>query len=221
MHGRLILFLSVFLGALGITGCQFPSLAPVPNAPGVTPSPALLFQDNFSDPSSGWTRLNLPEGSADYADGVYRIQVNAANMDIWGRPGLDFTNVSIQVDTLRVGGARDNRFGVICRMLDQSHFYVFLISSDGYYGIGKVDGDQYNLIAAEAMLPNEKIRQGSDPNHVRADCTGEVLALYVNGELIAVTSDADFQHGDIGLIAGAYGAIGTEIFFDNLLVRQP
>lgn len=209
--------------ALALSGCEFiPKTPPaVPTAPGTTATPSILFKDDFSKTDSGWSQRSLPEGQAGYADGVYRIRVDAANGDVWGRPGLDLGDVSIEVDALKVGGPRDNRFGVVCRMQDERHFYVFLISSDGYYGIGKVSDNQYQLIAAEAMLPSEKIHQGSDPNRIRVDCLGQILALYVNGELIGVTSDGSYSHGDIGLIAGAYGSTGTEIFFDNLIVRKP
>ena len=32
-------------------------------------------------------------------------------------PGLKFTDVRIEVDALKVGGERDNRFGIICRAI--------------------------------------------------------------------------------------------------------
>jgi hypothetical protein len=181
----------------------------------------VLFQDDFSSLGSGWTRSSLAEGSVDYYDGVYRIRVTTANADVWGRPGLNLRDVRMEVDALRTGGASDNRFGLMCRFNGEHNFYVFLISSDGYYGIGKVQGNSYTLLGAEAMLPSDKIHQGSDPNRIGVECIGEVLALYVNGELLAVTSDGSFTQGDIGLIAGVYGAGQTEIFFDNFLAVQP
>jgi len=43
----------------------------------------------------------------------------------------------VEVDALKVGGERDNRFGIICRAADLNSFYTFIISSDGYYALGK------------------------------------------------------------------------------------
>ena len=36
----------------------------------------ILFQDDFSDPESGWDRFSDDSGLTDYVDGAYRITVN-------------------------------------------------------------------------------------------------------------------------------------------------
>ena len=181
----------------------------------------VLFKDDFSDPTSGWNRVSAENGETDYADGVYRIHVNEIDTDIWSKPGLNLTDVIIEVDAFKVGGARDNRFGVICRHVDTSNFYTFIISSDGYFGIGKVKDDIYELIDADALLPNESIQQGSALNHIRAECVGDLLTLHVNGQKIAQVLDTDYKSGDVGLIAGTYNDPGTDIRFDSFLVYRP
>jgi hypothetical protein len=182
-----------------------------------------LFQDDFSNPKSGWNPAppGIVNSLANYADGVYRITVNTANRDIWATPGLDLADVRIDVDAIKVGGERNNRFGIICRATGADSFYVFLVSSDGYYGIGKVAGSQYQLLGSESLLPSDKIPRGSAYLHLRADCVQDRLAFFVNGEKIAEASDHEFQTGDVGLIAGAYNPVGTDIFFDNFIVSKP
>ncbi len=181
----------------------------------------IRYRDDFSDPSSGWNRIETIQGQTDYADGVYRILVNEPNLDIWSLAGLDLKDVRIEVDALKVGGERDNRFGVICRAASKDNFYTFIISSDGYYGIGKIVGQDYRLIGMDALQPHEAILKGSAANHIRADCIGDTLTLYVNGEKLAEVQDTDFSSGDIGLIAGTYQTPGTDIRFDNLVVYSP
>ena len=184
-------------------------------------SGAILFQDDFSDPSSGWNQVITESGMTDYADGMYIILVNKPNLDVWARPGLNFTNTIIEVDTFKVGGDRNNRFGVICRLNGNDNFYSFLISSDGYYGIGKVTGGAYELIGMNALQPSEAIKQGSDINRIRVECVGDRLTLLVNSEKVAEAKDSSFQHGDVGLIAGTYDIPGTDIRFDNLVITHP
>lgn len=215
---RSLMILAVLV--LAALACRQPGAGDSTDTPDVTPSP-VLFQDNFSDASSGWNRVSQPDGETNYADGVYRILVNTPNTDIWTRPSLSFTDVRIEVDALKVGGDRDNRFGVICRVTGESSFYTFIISSDGYYGIGKIRGDDYELIGTNALQPSEKIQQGSTLNHIRADCVGSMLTLYVNGEKIAEAQDEEFTAGDVGLIAGTYENPGTDIRFDNFTVMRP
>ena len=98
----------------------------------------VLFQDDFSDTSSGWDRVSVEDGVTDYADGAYRIFVNTSDSDVWANPGLKFDDVYVEVDATKIGGADDNDYGVICRYQDGDNFYFFVISSDGYYGVGKV-----------------------------------------------------------------------------------
>lgn len=181
----------------------------------------VLFQDDFSDPATGWIRVSAATGVSDYFDGVYRILVNEPNVDIWSKPGLDIADVRIEVDAFKVGGDRDNRFGIICRAVDDNSFYTFIISSDGYYGIGMINDNNYQLIGMEALQPSDAIQLGSALNHIRADCVGNTLTLHVNGMQIAQVQDATFASGDIGLIAGTYDTPGTDIRFDNFILYQP
>jgi hypothetical protein len=180
----------------------------------------IIFLDDFSNPSSGWNRAETSSGLSDYADGVYRIMVREAFIDVWSMPGLSLEDVRIEVDAFKVGGERNNRFGIICRA-NGVNYYAFMVSSDGYYGIGKVRGLEHTLIGIQAMQPSEAINQGAALNHLRADCTGENLTLYVNDQLVQQARDGEFVSGDVGLIAGTYDTVGVEIFFDNFLVAEP
>jgi hypothetical protein len=219
MKLRVLFFLlAIFLPTLAC------SSLPIGDAGGADPAlPAnVLFQDDFSDTSSGWDRVNQPEGITDYNDGVYRIFVNTVNTDIWANPGLDFSDVRVQVEATKVGGSDNNDFGVICRYQDPDNYYFFLLSSDGYYGIGKVKDGQQQLIGMDAMLPSEAIIQGDATNILRADCIGPRLSLYANDEFLDQFEDSDLATGDVGLIAGTSPeAPGTDIHFDNFQVLKP
>jgi len=181
----------------------------------------VLFQDDFSDPSSGWDQVNEDDGSTDYVNGVYRIYVDEANYDIWANPGLNFTDTVIEVEATKIGGPEDNDFGVICRYQDLDSFYFFIISSDGFYGVAKVINGEQELIGMENMEESDVINQGSASNIIRADCVGNQLSLYINGEKVADASDSQYPSGDVGLIAGTFDISGTDVHFDNFVVREP
>lgn len=184
-------------------------------------SPDVLFQDDFSDPSSGWDRVNETDGTTDYVDGAYRIFVNSPSFDIWANPGLDFTDTVIEVEATKVAGPDDNDFGVICRYQDLDKFYFFIISSDGYYGIARVVDGEQELMGQESMADSDAIKQGMATNKIRADCVGDQLSLYVNGTLLVEATDSTYTAGDVGLIAGTFDVAGTDIHFDNFVVREP
>jgi len=185
------------------------------------PSGSVLFQDDFSDPSSGWDRVNVDDGVTDYADGAYRIYVNTSDSDVWANPGLKFDDVYVEVDATKIGGSDDNDYGVVCRYQDGDNFYFFVISSDGYYGVGKVLQGEQQLIGMDSMPPSEVIKKGNVTNHLRAGCVGSKLSLTINDQLLGEYDDTDFTAGDVGLVAGSFSEAGVDIHFDNFVVTKP
>jgi hypothetical protein len=180
-----------------------------------------LLRDDFDDPNSGWSRVSEERGETNYLDGMYRILIKETQFDAWSLAGRSFSDVRVEADVFKVSSERSNRFGLICRAIRQDSFYTFIINSDGYYGVGKVDAGAYQLIGMAALQPSDAIQPGSALNHLRADCVGSKLTFYVNGVKLAQVTDTQFPTGDVGLIAGAYEIPGVDIRFDNFLVAQP
>jgi len=129
--------------------------------------------------------------------------------------------VSIEVAADKLGGADDNFFGVICRYQNEDNFYVLLISSDGYYNIGKFKDGEYEVIGDAGQGFSQAIHQGKTRNHLQADCIHDTLTLIVNQTKLAQVQDNDFSGGDIGLIAASMSVPGTNILFDDFIARQP
>lgn len=181
----------------------------------------VLFYDDFSNSSSGWQKNSGELGETAYIEGQYSITVKGANFDLWSNPSISFADTKIEVDTVRLGGPDNNRFGVQCRYVDVDNYYFAVISSDGYYGIGKVVKGKQTFIPKNGMQVTEKIFAGSAVNHIRFDCIGNRLTLYLNGDYVESVEDSDLQSGDVGLLAGTFEDKGTKILFDNFVVFQP
>jgi hypothetical protein len=99
-----------------------------------------------------------------------------------------------------------------------------MITHDGYYGIGVFLNGSASLIEASEMQFSPAIHTGVNINHLRGDCVGNTLTLYVNGQQIqqvAARQDGSLAQGDVGLLAGAFGQPGVDMFFDNFVVIQP
>ncbi len=181
----------------------------------------VLFQDAFEHPSSGWDRYQGTDYRADYIGGAYRIEVLLPNTDTWSTPDLSFGDAQIEVDARKVAGSDNNLFGVLCRYQDGSNFYFFLISSDGYAGIGIQQQGEARLLSSDTMLPHPAVATGGALNHLSALCLGPHLELAVNGQPVASVTTAELSGGDVGLIAGTYDEPGVVIEFDNFSVMQP
>jgi len=212
--------LAIFVLLLASLACQTVS-GGGGEAPASGNGAGVLFQDDFSDPQSGWDQVRTADGITDYEDGIYRITVNTPNQDVWANPGKSFTDVHIEVEATKQGGPDDNDFGVICRYQNTDNFYFFIISSDGYYGIGKVQDGSQQLLGMENMEQSDAIYQGQASNRIAAECQGDQLTLWANGTKLFTIQDADFPSGDVGLMAGTFDTPGTDIAFDNFIVTQP
>ncbi|MEW5938238.1 MAG: hypothetical protein AB1750_01135 [Chloroflexota bacterium] len=192
--------------------------------PPVPPSGSILFQDDFSDASSGWDRVTGDHGVEDYDNGVYRIQVVSPDFNSFGTPGKNFRDVRIEVDTAKIGGPDSNRAGLICRFQSANEtamFYFFFITSDGFYAMGLTNGNQSMLLGQNELAQNSNIKTGLAINHLRADCAGNMLSFYVNGFLVGQATDDTLTRGDVGLLAGTFTEGAVDIIFDQFIVLQP
>jgi hypothetical protein len=181
----------------------------------------VIFQDDFSNPNSGWVNLTNDSGTLDYFDGYYRVEVQGDHQMLWTGPGMNFSDVRLEADSIKVIGSPDDIYGVVCRGADQDNFYFFVISSDGYYGVGKMINGIQSLIDLPGMLPSEVISQDKAKNHLRADCVADRLDFYVNGQRLASVKDSELTKGDVGVIAGNLENTQTVVLFDNFSVLSP
>ena len=193
---------------------------PTNTAQPAVPSGGVLFQDDFLRNSSGWNRMQANEGIMDYDAGGFRILVNALQTNFWTSPSRNFTDVRIEVDEGKLAGPDENRIGLVCRF-NGSDYYFFIVSSDGYYGMGIFSGGKATLLGQAEMQPSENINKGLAINHLRADCVGSTLTFYVNGFQIAQAQDVTLASGDVGILAGTFATPGVDIVFDNFVVLQP
>jgi hypothetical protein len=206
----------LLLALLLTLGCETEPFLSSPPASG-----EVLFQDDFSVRSPAWTRIADEGGVMDYSGEIFRILVRAPYRDYWTTPSLNFGDVQVDVDALKYAGADENRIGLICRYVDGEHFYFFVISSDGYYGIGKTEGEKHFWLGQEEMQRSEAIHAGGQINHLRAVCRGSALMFYVNDSPVALATDSSYAQGDVGMLAGSFDEGGVDILFDNFVVTQP
>lgn len=192
--------------------------------PPVPASGSVLFQDDFSSPLSGWDHVSSPGGVMDYDSGVYRFLINASHFNYWSTPENQYADTRVEVDTAKLEGPDSNRAGIICRyqtVNGNPNFYFFVISSDGYYAVGRTNGLESVLLGQDQMAMNTDVKTGMAINHLRADCIGDTLAFYVNGFPVSQVNDATLTSGEVGLMAGTFDEGYVDIIFDQFIVMQP
>ncbi len=214
------LLITASLACNALTGGSDPGPSPEPGQP-EEPTTQVLYQEDFSDPNSGWPEAADADKAAAYQDGQYLMQAFTASQDVWAHPGESFSDVSIEVDATKFSGPDNNDFGIICRFVDDSNFYFLIVASDGFQVIGKYDNNEIVYLSADEMQVSDAVKQGSATNHLRADCVGSTLTLYVNGQQVSSATDTSFTSGDIGLTVGTFADPNAAVTFDNFVVFEP
>ena len=121
-----------------------------------------------------------------------------------------------------MNGPDDNIYGLICRYQNADNFYFFVVSSDGYAGIGLHKNGEDTLLNEDTLQPAAVVQTGNTSNLIRAVCDGSELRLHVNGVLVTRAQEKEnWVEGDVGIIVGTFDQPDVEIEFDNFSVIQP
>lgn len=196
-----------------------PPTAPEPTPPPTLPPGELIYEDDFSDPNSGWSRESLEELEYDYEDGEYHILVMAKKPRsggwVWNRRAGQLADFVLEIDARPTSGARATVYGVIFRVQDGQNFYRFSVTGDGYYLVMKwLNGIATVLLNGKSAF----VKEGNSTNHLKVVCKGSQLEVYVNDHHLTTVTDNSFAEGWVGMIVTTPVPNGCAVAFDNLKV---
>lgn len=197
-------------------------VSPTPSStPTLSPTPAaeLVFEDDFSTEGKWFTEQN-PDFGFEYEDGAYLVYVNLLNGAVWSVREQSFTDVILEVDAGRLSGAKSGYYGLTCRHQGEEDYYALVIGSDGFYGIIRMLAGEFEFLE-QGVDESGVIRSGEAGNRLRAECLGESLILYANGQKLLEVRDDQLSSGEVGLLAGTRKERGIEVWFDNFAIYQP
>ncbi len=183
-------------------------LALLLSACGEQPEP---FSDDFSDPASGWGAASRDDFARGYENGRYQIRVDAPGLFVWTTHPPRYRDVSVSL-TVIVEGNPDNHYGLICRAGEEG-FYYFAVSTDGYYGLFRADREGH-LAPLQGVGMRFTSLLSTGENHLRAECDGPQLSLYINGERAGEPLEDDaLEEGEVGFGAGLNAKEGSATFY--------
>ena len=184
-----------------------------------------LLNDDFDGSKDcGWLLFNGRGITEEITEDSLRISNSLPGELAWANADRNFDDQIINVQARQVSGPDDNAYGVICRYQNEENFYVFLVSGDGHYAIGKYQSGspQVQYLTGEGQYVfSEAINQGAAQNDIRDSCIGSELSLAVNGIPLETVTDPTFVTGDVGLGASTFQPGTTVIEFDSIRVIAP
>jgi LysM repeat protein len=175
----------------------------------------LAFSDDFTIPGLWYTEIN-PNFRIEYVDQRYRILNSFAHSHVSSIRSFNMPDVHSEVDANLVGGPDSAYYGVVCRWQDINNFYAAVISGDGSTGIVRIQN-------GIATFLNEGTADFDRAGWTRvgANCFGNTLTLFVNGESVLQATDNTFTSGFIGVMVGTRSAANADVHFDNFTSYRP
>ena len=208
----------LMIGYLKPTATPPPTITP-------TAAPSVVYQDDFSDPTTGWTTYSRNYGTIKYDNSSLLITNQFSNTIVWSTPASgDVSNIHIEVTVSNTGSVADEGFGVICNYTDDNNYYYMGISLNGYYEIARRQNGQVTVLtdaANNSWVLSRQIAQNVASYRVGADCGSDgTLTLYADGQQVATANDTTYKNGLIGLFLVGFNDVPAEARFTDLVVTS-
>ncbi len=163
----------------------------------------------------------LTEGYETFINsGQYHIRSSdpdeGTNLRIFSIYGQDLGTSDVDVSLRALSPYERSGVGLICRYTEAG-WYQFMVEPRGIWRVRLVQYDEdgqlhFHTISTGLRWLGQKV-------DLRAECKGDRLSFYIDGEVMASLHDSTFTEGKIGLEGWNYNRT-SEIMIDNFAVRR-
>lgn len=156
----------------------------------------LLLRDDFNGTQGAWV-LSKPE-QAMYQSGLMILNDRHYSGFGWARPHLQFENFVLDTQARWIGGALGGVYGLFFGYQNESDFYAFTISNDGWYRISHIQDDVAQVLDEHL---NIAVHPGGENNRFRLEVNGQTMRFFINDTYLVDITDPNWRRGDIMLVA--------------------
>jgi hypothetical protein len=188
-------------------------------AAGLPVNARILYQDQFTNPFSGWTRGKIDNFIVRYAGlNYYRVQAQGSgNQLIPSVPrGREYGDVNIDVRAIaEAESGGDFRYGLVLRRSgDQYYGFVLAPSTKKWYFL-KSSSDGVEILREGT---DDRMRGLDAREALRVEAYGSTFLLFINGRFIDWISDSDYASGEVGLYVEPIHSSDATIRFDSIIL---
>jgi formylglycine-generating enzyme required for sulfatase activity len=188
------------------------------------PDEAIVLQDDFSNPESGWPDLKEDTAWRGYhPPDFYHVEATGANQVATAVFGTDATNIGMEarifVDILETETG-EYRYGLLLRQVDNRQFYAFTIAPrSGQWAILKATNDGLETLQNGSV---DSLQGGSveTADTLRVDASGSTFSFFVNGRIITSLTDSSYSSGDLGFFVQTFDETRAHVHYDSLTVLE-
>jgi hypothetical protein len=186
----------------------------------------VTFVDEYGDPASG---LYDDQVAQEWGQGYYDLEseqyvyaMNPASGAIYDYyadlilPDAFMLQVSAQT-----AGAIDTGYGLIFQVQDDSHFYAFRVSGDGYFLVEMADGETLETLVDWTVADSFDSTEEALNTLAVVGADG-LYRLYVNSVQVGEFADARFGAGSAGYLVENFDKTAPTAFvFDDFVAGAP
>jgi hypothetical protein len=187
-------------------------------------APNILYQDDFTDPGSGW-QDNLEFGSyyiGYHEPDYYHVEVHTPyDRALVAVPEQRFDDFTVDSqafpDPNNTAPTGDFRYGLFFRR-SGNRYYAFVVSPR--------TKTWYVLKSSPTGLT--ELKKGTEASihdvpgvdALRVDVKGPTFFFHINDQTVAGVSDADYASGEVGFYVETYDAARVHIHYDAITIRE-
>ena len=203
------------------------SASPTPGAEATT-APAqsneVLFEDQFTNPGSGWDDAKLGDYFVGYhGPDWYHIEIDSPNEKVAiSEPSrTSYENVTLELQAFAVAAKTaptgDFRFGLAFRRSGEQ-YYAFTISpTTKKWAMLKVSPDKVETLQEGT---DDSIHGLDGKDVLRVDAMGSSFLLHINDHLVTPVTDSSYASGEVGLFAQTIDSAKIHIHDDTFTIRD-
>jgi hypothetical protein len=149
----------------------------------------LHFEDDFSDPGSGWPESEDEQGRSGYLNGEYQIRVDTPNNRRWTIPAVaGLEDFVVEVSSRRVAEVSGTEGILFGRDEARTMYWLFQVDDRGRYRLVR----QSDEAGQETLVPwtaHPAIRTGLGWNQLMVVRRGGEMGLYANWERLGLVTE--------------------------------
>jgi len=189
------------------------------------------YEDDFSDPGSGWPiwpiGLTTAGDAWGYEDGAYFVSLTPLYRDPDGDCSINlrsdrapwFSDFVLEVDAQFVSGGWGRWDAGFRQSESGTSSYLMDIFSNGDFQLHKSVNDDATTLVQGQDVSISILEEGlGTTNRLTIIAQGPWIAVYVNGELLCFAYDESLSGGRIVLGASNFADTPLRVHFDNLKV---
>ncbi len=190
----------------------------------VVSSNNVLYDDNFTNPTSGWPEAKFDNYFIGYHEPeYYHIEIDSPNyrapVFVPGKKSYEDATIQVEVQTnsTKTAATGDFAYGIAFRR-SGDQYYVFAISPRSQKWMFLKSSPSALTTLAEGADNSLHLADADDL--LRVDAQGSTFSLHINDRLVAQISDSDYADGEVGFYVQTFDGKQAHIHFDQIIIQK-